>query len=512
MFEYYKNEKDIQQNGIKEYLLFQNIYQTQNQSQIFFFNNQQQQILQQENYIENKNIKRLNENFSKTCLSQFYSETLPISTFKTQLFNYQKQGLTWMLYREGRISKKQLFENHPEQYQEDRELNPFYQQLLLPYNQKIYHNILSGKVCTDFVYSKHTFGGILADQMGLGKTLMTIALIHSDLQNKREFSRLGTLVVLPLSILGQWQRELENNSVEKSIKIFNYYQQKKPQNYNLEDYDIVLIPYSQLANEYKRNNKQLFQNQWRRIILDEAQNIKNRKSNIAKACFLLNSQYRWCLTATPIENILDDLFSLLQFLNVETFGEWFWWNSYINDEQKKSDSFDLLHQILKPLILRRTKQSKYENGQCILQMTNKQIFTEKIQMEKQEKKLYDLLFSQSQKLFQELNNKKEVINSYIHIFQIISKLRQFCAHPSIVFKGFDIDKLKNINLNILQEQVYSFLEGKTSKKTQQNQYFLNKQNSQETVTEAYKKELIQKQNKESLKYVLFVLNLYKFIL
>jgi DNA repair protein RAD5 len=83
---------------------------------------------------------------------------------------------------------------------------------------------------------------------------------------------------------------------------------------------------------------------------------------------MLKSTYRWCLTGTPIENKLEDLFSLVHFLNLETFGEWFWWNSYINVNGNKdsSSSFELLRQILKPVLLRRTKESTDKEGKDII--------------------------------------------------------------------------------------------------------------------------------------------------
>ncbi len=133
---------------------------------------------------------------------------------------------------------------------------------------------------------------------------------------------------------------------------------------------------------------------------------------------MLKSTYRWCLTGTPIENKLEDLFSLVHFLNLETFGEWFWWNSYINVNGNKdsSSSFELLRQILKPVLLRRTKESTDKEGKDIIQLPKKNIYIEKVQLNKNEKKLYGLLHSKSKSLFEEFNKDKEIKNSYIHIF------------------------------------------------------------------------------------------------
>lgn len=119
----------------------------------------------------------------------------------------------------------------------------------------------------------------------------------------------------------------------------------------------------------------LFAYDWWRVILDEGHNIKGRSTKTTKGACKLNSESRWILTGTPIQNKLDDLFSLVKFLRLDTWSEYFWWNTYINKYVSNDESFDLLRGILKSILLRRTKKSTYLDGRCILELPPKVINT-----------------------------------------------------------------------------------------------------------------------------------------
>jgi DNA repair protein RAD5 len=103
------------------------------------------------------------------------------------------------------------------------------------------------------------------------------------------------------------------------------------------------------------------------VILDEAHNIKGRQTNQSKAASMLESHYRWCLTGTPIQNKYDDLFSLINFLRVETFSEYFWWNTYINKENDQERD-NILKAIISPILLRRTKQCSDNDEGIVLDL------------------------------------------------------------------------------------------------------------------------------------------------
>ncbi|KAM3135575.1 hypothetical protein pb186bvf_012246 [Paramecium bursaria] len=176
----------------------------------------------------------------------------------------------------------------------------------------------------------------------------------------------------------------------------------------------------------------LFDHSFLRVILDEAHNIKNRTAGWTKGAVALKTTYKWCLTGTPIQNKHDDLFSLLQFLKVDTFGEYFWWNTYINKEENEEDQQNMLQQILRPIVLRRVKDS---NTMEQIKEVQEQIIW--IKLSDEEKKLYDKLKQGTQSLFSLVNQAEKEGHHLVHIFQIINKLRQMCSHPCMALKGID---------------------------------------------------------------------------
>ena len=187
-------------------------------------------------------------------------------------------------------------------------------------------------------------GGILADDMGLGKTISTLALILS--QPSTERSRKTTLIVGPVALVRQWQREIKVK-VKGTHTLTTYLKHgptKKPSWDDLWNYDIVLTTYGTLAAEFKRYEKfeaeQLQQGikEWDpkplkkkfpllgpksvfyRIVLDEAQWIKNKATGSARSACHLKSTYRWCLTGTPMQNSVAELYSLIRFLRIKPYN------------------------------------------------------------------------------------------------------------------------------------------------------------------------------------------------
>src|SRR5690606_32459374 len=161
----------------------------------------------------------------------------------------------------------------------------------------------------------------------------------------------------------------------------------------LVGYDVILTTYNTLSVEYtsmtnggsrptKSTNKQpptkkqkkidsfpMFQIKFFRIILDEAHNIKNRKSLQAKAATSVDAECRWAVTGTPIHNHIDDLFSLFHFLRVNPHGDWRWWSKNIAKpfEKKKPEAVEALQTVMKELLIRRTKNKKV-NGEKIISL------------------------------------------------------------------------------------------------------------------------------------------------
>ncbi|KAI9797026.1 MAG: DNA repair protein rad16 [Piccolia ochrophora] len=181
-------------------------------------------------------------------------------------------------------------------------------------------------------------GGLLGDEMGMGKTIQAVSLIMSDFPAKDP-----TLVIVPPVALMQWQNEI-NMYTDGKLKILVYHgvSVKKMSIKQLRSYNVLMTSckfhHSTLEATHRREMKGLVRKDgegdkylikeesplhsihWHRIILDEAHNIKTRTTATAKACFALKANYKWCLSGTPLQNRIGELFSLLRFLQVTPFA------------------------------------------------------------------------------------------------------------------------------------------------------------------------------------------------
>lgn len=187
-------------------------------------------------------------------------------------------------------------------------------------------------------------GGILADDMGLGKTIQAIALMVSRPSSDPE--RKTTLIIAPVALMQQWKREIEKMlSPGHRLQVYILHGDKGRTSFSdLKKYDVVLTTFGMLASELKRVIKyeQLLKDgaeeptltrqylktlpclgptsKWYRVIIDEAQCIKNRATQSAIACCRLNTTYRWCMSGTPMMNNVEELHSLLKFLRIRPYA------------------------------------------------------------------------------------------------------------------------------------------------------------------------------------------------
>lgn len=307
-------------------------------------------------------------------------------------------------------------------------------------------------------------GGILADDMGLGKTITTLALIHSNRSD--DGARKTTLVVGPVALLRQWDREFRTKTKAGyglSTHI-NHGSGRKLSWDELRNYDVVFTTYGTLGSEYKRLQKlhdkmkldgikfadekamkKTFpllgpKSTWYRIILDEAQNIKNKATGAARACCTLQSRYRFCLTGTPMMNNVGELYSLIHFLRIKPYNEWSRFQSAFGmltkrdlnvSESNYERAMRRLQGLLKAILLRRTKQSLID-GKPIITLPPKTEELVHVVMDDDQKDFYTALETQTQLVFNKYMKAGTVGKNYTNVLVLLLRLRQACCHPHLI--------------------------------------------------------------------------------
>lgn len=421
--------------------------------------------------------------------SSALEERDPPDALQCDLRPYQKQAFYWMMQLEkGSSSQDAATTLHPcwEAYklEDKREL-------------VLYLNVFSGDATTEFPSTLQLArGGILADAMGLGKTIMTIALLladsskgcittqhsthiceeasglgelpvqpHDDVKKLAipfSFSKLrkpktpliagGNLIVCPMTLLGQWKAEIEAHATPGSVSIYVHYGQNRPKEANLiGQSDIVLTTYGVLSSEFSNENSTesggLYSIHWFRVVLDEAHMIKSPKSLISLAAAALTADRRWCLTGTPIQNNLEDIYSLFRFLRVEPWRNWSLWHKLVQKPYEEGDErgLKLVQSILKPIMLRRNKNSTDKEGRPILILPPANIEVKYCDLSETEKDFYDALFRRSKVKFDQFVEQGRVLHNYASILELLLRLRQCCDHPFLVLSRGDTQEFADLN-------------------------------------------------------------------
>ncbi|KAF7145413.1 hypothetical protein RHSIM_Rhsim04G0188100 [Rhododendron simsii] len=396
-------------------------------------------------------------------------EMEPPETLMCDLRPYQKQALYWMSELEKGVDVEKA----------GKTLHPCWAAYKICDGRasSIYVNIFSGEATTKFPTAMQMArGGILADAMGLGKTVMTIALIlsrpgrssdyqkpvseasdeekHAKKKRDSDTNTLGvrgrTLIICPMALLGQWKDELDNHSEPESISTFVHYGGDRTNDPKvIAAHDVVLTTYGVLTAAFKKDgeNSIFHKIEWYRVVLDEAHTIKASKTQGAQAAFSLSSHCRWCLTGTPLQNNLEDLYSLLCFLHVEPWCNWAWWSKLIQRPYENGDQrgLRLVKAILRPLMLRRTKETKDREGRPILTLPPTDIQIIECEQSDAEHDFYSALFKRSKVQFDQFVAQGKVLHNYANILELLLRLRQCCNHPFLVMSRGDSQEYADLN-------------------------------------------------------------------
>jgi hypothetical protein len=269
-------------------------------------------------------------------------------------------------------------------------------------------------------------GGCLADDMGLGKTVQVLALLESRRVEREaggdESAKLPSIVVVPRSLVFNWMREAERFA--PGLRVIDYTGTTRSLAPILEGgAHVLLTTYGTL----RRDATKLAALDLDYAILDEAQAIKTATSASAKAARLLRARHRVAMTGTPIENRLEELWSLFEFLNPGMLGASTTFASLVKiaraDGGQAGADRGVLGQALRPLILRRTK------SQVATELPPRVEQTLHVDLEGTQRKLYDDLLESYRRSILERVDRDGIEKTRMHILEALLRLRQVACHP-----------------------------------------------------------------------------------
>ncbi|MBF0197998.1 MAG: SNF2 helicase associated domain-containing protein [Planctomycetes bacterium] len=275
---------------------------------------------------------------------------------------------------------------------------------------------------------KFNFGGILADDMGLGKTVQAIASLIEEVANKDNNMN---LIVLPTSLIFNWNAEFAKFAPH--LKIATYAGMQRG-NLSRVKADILLTTYGIL----RRQADEFAKVQWHYVILDEAQAIKNHKSQTATAVCNLQGKHRLSLTGTPIENNLLEMWSHMQFLNPSLLGSREQFSSYLmkQEESKENKGLQKLQKIVYPFILRRTKED------VLTDLPPKVEKDQYCTMGPRQQEFYNTLRDDFRRSLLSNIDTKGVGGSKLKVIESLLRLRQAACHPNLIDPNLSVPSTK----------------------------------------------------------------------
>ena len=291
---------------------------------------------------------------------------------------------------------------------------------------------------------KTGFGGILADEMGLGKTIQVIYYIKEMLNENEHYK---FLIVVPTSLAYNWDHELVEfaKEIKRTICLGN--KDKRIKILDNNNANVIITTYGLL-----REDEDIYKDMhFHAIIIDEAQNIKNNAAGITKVVKSMNGDVKFALTGTPLENSILELWSIFDFImpgylaNLAKFQAKYRIKDF---DEKSTKLLSGLSTIINPFILRRRKKD------VVKELPEKLINDIYIDMSDEEKKIYVAELEKVQRKMEEIMATEGMSKARFLILQLLTKLRQICIDPSLVFDGINnpSHKLETL-LNIINEYI-----------------------------------------------------------
>jgi SNF2 family DNA or RNA helicase len=408
--------------------------------------------------------------FDSLQKSENLPEMDPSPLITTELLKHQKQGLYFMTNRE---------KEHD--YSKDEKSNNSLWRVVFGNNgQRSYYNVITGD--QERKSPPQVLGGILADMMGLGKTLTTLSVIATTLDDAKEWAKLTpsqpeerelpkskatknpappkvepaplalncktTLLVAPLSVVANWEEQIKQHTKPGSLKYYIYHGTSRIKDVKkLAEYDIIITTYGSVASEFNFRNKQkkgnypLEEMNWFRIVLDEAHMIREQSTLQFKAICRLSAQRRWACTGTPVQNRLEDLGALMTFLRFKPFdGSGF--SQYILSPFKICDPeiIPKLRLLVDSITLRRLKDK--------IDLPKRRDHLVKLNFSDEERAVYDIFAKNASDRIKVITSQQESSlggKTYVHILQSILRLRLVCAHGKDLLSEEDLKVMSGLS-------------------------------------------------------------------
>lgn len=294
---------------------------------------------------------------------------------------------------------------------------------------------------------ENQFGGILADDMGLGKTVQTLA----HFQYEKEQGRLtkASLIVVPTSLVGNWFEEARRFTPELNVLIFHGSTRHADE---FDQYDLVISTYGLI----QRDKTRFLNYHFYYLILDEAQLIKNARAKTTQIIQQLQGEHRLCLSGTPLENHLGELWSLFHFLIPGLLGDAKQFRQYFRIPiEKLADSSrrEMLSRRVQPFLLRRTK------AEVAKELPVKTEMTRMVTLSGTQRDLYEGIRLSMEKRVRDAIAESGLGRSHIVFLDALLKLRQVCCDPRLIsLPEAEMAYGSSAKLDVLMELIDSLME------------------------------------------------------
>ena len=297
---------------------------------------------------------------------------------------------------------------------------------------------------------KHNqFGGILADDMGLVKTLQVITFLWSEFQKSAPGENRRALVITPASLVFNWMNEIERFAPGlPATVVTGDVKERKALIKNAGEREVLITSYDLLKRDLKAYQNLDFAVQ----IIDEAQYIKNHGTQVAKAVKEIRSEFRLALTGTPVENRLSELWSIFDFLMPGFLYSYEKFRKEIElpaVQYSNSDAMERLQKMIRPFVLRRLKRDVLKD---LPDKLEKDMFSP---LESEQKELYEA-HTERLRLMLGMQSDAEFRTSKLQILAEITRLRQICCYPGLVYERY---KGNSSKLEMCMELVQNAVNG-----------------------------------------------------